>query len=144
MDPKDLYKQTLLKHSKTPCNERELVDATHQAKIRNPLCGDEISVFLKIEDNTINTATFTAQCCSICKASASMLTERISGIATADVSPFSTQLISQLKDKDQTLTLSETDELRSLEGVKQFSSRIRCATLPWEALLAALAKSGEC
>jgi nitrogen fixation NifU-like protein len=140
MNPQDLYKQTLLKHSKTPSNERELANPTHEAQTRNPLCGDEISVYLKIDDDTINTATFTAQCCSICKASASMLTERLEGLSLTEANTFAQSLINQLKDKEQPLTLPEDDELRSLEGVKQFTSRIRCATLPWEALLASLAK----
>lgn len=137
MDPKDLYRQTLLKHSKTPSNEQELGDATNQVMIRNPLCGDEISVYLKIKDSTIATATFTGQCCSICKASASMLTEKVSGLSLANANTFAQTLIAELQDEEKTLSLPSDEELRSLEGVKQFKGRIRCATLPWEAFLQA-------
>ncbi|MCH6258071.1 SUF system NifU family Fe-S cluster assembly protein [Puniceicoccaceae bacterium K14] len=143
MDPKDLYKQTLLKHSKSPHNEGELIDSTHQAKLTNSLCGDEVTVYLKIESNSIQRATFTAQCCSICTASASMLTQKVQGLPTEEAHYFAQKITTQLQDKDKPLVLSADDELQSLEGVKQFKSRIRCATLPWEAMLASLASSSE-
>lgn len=135
MDPNDLYKQTLLKHSRQPKNEQALPRATHQAKVINTLCGDEVTVYLELKDDIISSASFVGQCCSICKASASMLTEKLPLLTLPEAKQFSQQLIDELKDKDQSLTLKEDDDLRSLEGVKQFTSRIRCATLPWEAFL---------
>ena len=105
MNPNDLYKQTLLKHSRQPKNEQVLPRATHQAKVINTLCGDEVTVYLELKDDIISSASFVGQCCSICKASASMLTEKLPLLELREAKQFSQQLIDELKNKDQSLTL---------------------------------------
>ena len=137
-DLKSLYRDTLLKHSREPRNRNPLPDATATAKLKNPLCGDLVSVHLKSENDRITQISFEAQCCSICMASASMLTEKIIGTPRQEAQIFATSLIDMISDPETEMSLPNND-LNALSGVKEFPSRIRCATLPWEALLAALA-----
>ena len=137
-DLKSLYRDTLLKHSRKPSNRKLLPCANATAKLKNPLCGDLVSIHLQIDDDHVKQATFEAQCCSICMASASMLTENVARSPIQETQVFARSLIDMLTDPDKRLSLPEND-LNALSGVKEFPSRIRCATLPWEALLAALA-----
>ena len=137
-DLKSLYRDTLLKHSREPSNRKPLPSANATGKLKNPLCGDLVTVHLRIEKNQIAQAAFEAQSCSICMASASMLTEELTGSSIQETQTFTTSLIDMLTNPTVKMSLPETD-LNALSGVKEFPSRIRCATLPWEALLAALA-----
>ena len=137
-DLKSLYRETLLRHSRNPSNRIDLPNATAEAELKNPLCGDLITIRLVANSERIEQAAFEAQCCSICMASASMLTETVTNQATPDARKFALSLIDSLQDSDVQLDLSENDDLNALAGVKSFPSRIRCATLPWEAMLAAL------
>ena len=139
-DLKSLYRDTLLKHSREPSNRNPLPDATATAKLKNPLCGDLVSIHLKSENDRITQSSFEAQCCSICMASASMLTEKIIETPLQEAQSFATSLIDMISDPEAEMSLPNND-LNALSGVKAFPSRIRCATLPWEALLAALAES---
>ncbi len=134
-----LYRETLLKHSREPLNREPMPEADVTEQIKNPLCGDIINLHLRFNHDQITHATFEAQCCSICMASASMLTEKVGGSAQEESKSFARSLIDLLKDSKDSLALSENEDLIALSGVKEFPSRIRCATLPWEALLAALA-----
>lgn len=124
---KKLYQQTLLAHSKQPHNNRQLPDA-ESATVRNPLCGDEITVYQKNGD-----ISFTAQACTICLASASMMTQHLATLPTPEAKAFADSLVSKLKDKPDTIDLP--GDLAALSGVLAFPSRIRCATLPFEAFL---------
>ena len=133
-DANELYKAVLMKHGREPRNRGQLDSATHQAKLTNSLCGDEVTVYLKIQDNQIAAAAFEAQCCSICMASASMLTDKVLNQSTDETRTLSASLIANLKSDSAPSPLEPGDELHSLNGVKAFASRIRCATLPWEAL----------
>jgi len=124
---KQLYQDTLLTHSKQPHNNHELPDA-ERATVRNPLCGDEITVYRKNGD-----ISFTAQACTICLASASMMTQHLSTLPTAEAKVFADSLVSRLKEKPDSIDLP--GDLAALSGVLAFPSRIRCATLPFEAFL---------
>ncbi len=138
-DLKSLYRETLLIHSRAPRNRNPLPDATTSAKLKNPLCGDLVSIHLKTENDRITQASFEAQSCSICMASASMLTEKVIENSIQEVQTFASSLIEMISDPEKEMSLPNND-LNALSGVKDFPSRIRCATLPWEALLAALAE----
>ena len=139
-----LYKETLLKHSREPLNREAMPAADVSERIKNPLCGDIVTLHLQFDRDQIGHATFEAQCCSICMASASMLTEKVVGIETKKSQSFARSLIDMLSHTEDSFPLSESDDLIALSGVKEFPSRIRCATLPWEALLAALAGRVNC
>ncbi len=141
---KKLYQQTLLQHSKQPHNNRELPDAAH-ATVRNPLCGDEITVYHKTNDDGSTQTTFTAQACTICHASASMMTQHLATLATPEAARFAQELVSKFQNSKSQHQKPETQnpdflpgELAALAGVLAFPSRIRCATLPFEALLEVL------
>ncbi len=133
-----LYRETLMKHSRDPSNRGPMDNASHSQEARNPLCGDQVTVHLKLENERITDARFEAQCCSICMASASMLTERVVGMTVQESKAFAQTLSDQLNRPGATVDLDPDDALHSLSGVKAFPSRIRCATLPWEALQDAL------
>lgn len=137
----ELYKATLLRHSKNAAKQRALPDATRTHKQRNPLCGDEITVSVKLDDAIVSCLVYDARCCSICAASASMLAEIAPGLSAVALQQAATSLIDYLKRPQSADTPTpETlpGDLAALEGVRQFPSRIRCATLPFEALLSAL------
>lgn len=143
MDAKlqSLYQETLLKHSRSPLNQGHMPDPTVSQEIKNPLCGDIVTVHLRIRQEEIAEAKFEGQCCSICMASASMLTERAAGNSIEESKAFALSLIDMLSNPDADPTLSDDDELNALFGVKAFPSRIRCATLPWEGLQQAIAQT---
>ncbi len=129
---KQLYKQTLIEHSKAPRNNHPLPDSAC-ATIRNPLCGDEITVYLKSDDVHSCQLAFTAQACSICMASASMMTQRLTNLSTPEIHAIASDFVSNFKNNSEAAGLE--GDLAALTGVSAFPSRIRCATLPWEALL---------
>ncbi|MBD5781732.1 SUF system NifU family Fe-S cluster assembly protein [Pelagicoccus sp. NFK12] len=138
-DLKKLYQQTLLQHSKQPHNNGELPDAA-SATVRNPLCGDEITVYHKTNDGEKSQIAFTAQACTICLASASMMTQHLATLPTPEAVSFSQVFVSKFQSKPDSIELP--GELAALSGVLSFPSRIRCATLPFEAYLAAFKSGG--
>lgn len=127
---KNLYQQTLLRHSKAPYNNQPIDEASNTT-LRNPLCGDEITVYRKADSKPA--IAFTAQACSICLASASMMTEHLSELNPESAATFAEEFVSNFKSKSPKLELP--GDLAALTGVLAFPSRIRCATLPWEAYL---------
>ena len=144
MDDKlqDLYKAALMRHSRNPQGLRKLEHPSHEHFITNPLCGDEIHLYLKISDSKIESAGFESQCCSICQASASILMERLQNVPDTDSTiSAASELIGALRETGSPSPYDSSDDRSALFGVKSFASRIRCATLPWEAFLAALEKN---
>ena len=132
---KELYKTTLLRHSKHPSNSCALDDADASATVRNPLCGDEITVYVKSHGEKLGQIGFVGHCCAICTASASMMTEQLKGTSADNATSLANAFIDSMRAK----TPPEIEgDLESLTGVLEFPSRIRCATLPFEALLSAL------
>ena len=140
-DLQKLYQQTLLAHSKQPHNNHALAGAA-QATLRNPLCGDEITVYHKTNHDGTTQTTFTAQACTICLASASMMTQHLATLPTPEAAQFAQGLVSKFQNTKTRNPEPGTpapdflpDELAALSGVLTFPSRIRCATLPFEAYL---------
>jgi nitrogen fixation NifU-like protein len=137
----DLYQEVILDHSKHPRNFGPAEDANRQARGNNPLCGDRITVYLKLAGDRIEDAKFEARGCAISVASASMMTEMIKGKTVEEAKA--------LFDRFHALVTGEAesegdlDELESLAGVKAFPTRIKCATLAWHAMESALEGSGE-
>jgi len=137
---KALYRDTLLKHSREPRNKGVLQDSDAYFELKNPLCGDLITLYLKVSQKIVSRATFEAQCCSICMASASMLTEQITQSEINKGVDFANLLIESLSKPGIPIAALENEDIQSLAGVKSFPSRIRCATLPWEAFKGAVSR----
>jgi len=134
----ELYQEIILEHNKRPRHYGSLEEATHQAAGHNPLCGDDVRVLLKLGGNQLEDIAFTGQGCAISKASASMMTEAVLGKSVEDVRALCSKVISAMKGCGEELVLEEDGELASLLGVRKFPARIKCATLAWHALEAAL------
>lgn len=137
-DLQSLYRETLIKQSRNPKNNYAIEGANRQSELKNPLCGDVVTIYLTVSGGRIEEASFEAQCCSICRASASMLTTRIAGSDSLSAKSLAEDLIAFLNAPDSDI-LDKDDSLQALSGVKAFASRIRCATLPWEAFQKAIA-----
>lgn len=139
-DLNDLYQQVILDHSKRPRNFRVIEGATAQARGQNPLCGDNFTVYLTVENDLVKDVSFQGDGCAISKASASMMTEAMKGKSKAEAEKIFGHfhdLITQGGKGDESL-----GKLTVLSGVNRFPARVKCAILSWHALNAAL-KGGE-
>jgi len=141
----DLYQQVIIDHTKAPRNFGKLDPCNHDAEGYNPLCGDQLHLYLQINDeNIIEAIKFEGQGCSISTASASLMTESLKGKSVAEFE----QLFEAFHHM-ATADLSETPDedmlgkLAVLAGVKEFPSRIKCATLCWHTLKSAIDNAGE-
>ncbi len=136
-DLRELYQEIILDHSRHPRNAGKMEDATGEAQGNNPLCGDRVTVFVKLDGDRIVDARFDARGCAISVASASMMTELIKGKTVAEAEAIFQRFHEQLTGKAAPVT-DENDELAALMGVREFPTRIKCATLPWHTFRAAL------
>lgn len=131
----ELYQEVILDHSKNPRNKTELENFTHEAKGHNPLCGDQISIQIIMKGEEISDVKFTGSGCAISTASASILTEAIKGKRKKEIE----KIFGSFHDL---VTGNETKEdlgkLTIFEGVQKYPVRIKCATLSWHALMAAI------
>jgi nitrogen fixation protein NifU and related proteins len=138
----DLYQEVILDHNRRPRNFRALENATHQAEGYNPLCGDRLRLFLKVEGETIADATFQGAGCAISKASASLMTDSLKGRAVADAR----QLFERFHRMVTTPPDREVEDLGKLSvlaGVREFPTRVKCASLAWHTFKAALENDGK-
>ena len=131
----DLYQETILDHSKRPRNFHSMENATRQADGYNPLCGDQLRVYLHVRDNQVQEVSFEGSGCAISKASASILTESLKGKTRGEVR--------KIFDKIHELVTSgeasdDLGKLAVLGGVHKFPARVKCAILSWHGLMAAL------
>ncbi len=132
----DLYQQVILDHSKSPRNFRPLPEATCAARGHNPLCGDQVTIYLRVEENVIRDISFQGSGCAISKASASLLTEALKGRPVREVKGLFAQLHALL-----TTGQGENGGLGKLAvfaGVHKFPARVKCAILPWRAVMSAV------
>jgi nitrogen fixation NifU-like protein len=135
----DLYQEIILDHNRRPRNYGKLDHPTHQAQGHNPLCGDEISVFIKVADDRITDITFDGQGCAISKASASLMTSRLKGKTLEEVRSVASDVRQLLTGPEgEAADLEKLGDLAALEGVRKYAVRVKCATLAWHALEAAL------
>ena len=147
-DLRELYQELILDHARHPRHFGSLDDATHSADGVNPLCGDKLTVYLRVgDDGRIEEATFEGVGCAISVASASLLTESIRGRHADEVLADGDALIALLTGKGNGDASGDDrngfDKLRALEGVKEFPARVKCATLPWRALAFAINGSSQ-
>jgi len=138
----DLYQEMILDHKKNPKNHRVMECCTHQAEGYNPLCGDRITVYLNLNDNHIDDASFQGDACAICISSASMMTEAIRG-TSIEQSESLFQDFHSLVTKNETERASQLGKLTAFEGVKQFPMRVKCATLAWHTFIAATSENSK-
>lgn len=129
-----LYRETVLEHSRRPHNFRRLEAPQHQATGNNPLCGDQVTLYLQESDGVVTDAAFEARGCAISVASSSMLTEIVRGRPTAEVQRLARAVAESFASADGILP----GDLAALAGVRHYPARVRCATLPWRTLRAAL------
>jgi nitrogen fixation NifU-like protein len=136
-DLRELYQEIVIDHGRRPRNFRALAPATHHAEGFNPLCGDRLTLFLNVAEGVIADAAFQGTGCAISMASASLMTEHLKGKTPAEAEEifqrFHRQLTEGGGDPDQ------LGKLAVLNGVKEYPTRVKCATLPWHTLHAALA-----
>jgi nitrogen fixation NifU-like protein len=137
----NLYQDIILDHSKNPRNSGYLEGATHSARENNPLCGDRVSVYLTVHNAEITDLKFEARGCAISVASASMMGQMVKGKSITEAQQLFKQFIALINGSDVADGF-ELKELESLSGVKQFPTRIKCATLSWHALQRALESGG--
>jgi nitrogen fixation protein NifU and related proteins len=140
MDLKDLYRDVILDHNKHPRNFGRLEAASTHADGHNPLCGDRLSVFVKLEGDRIADLRFEGKGCAISTASASLMTEAVKGKDKAAVSALFDKVHTLLTQQDA-VPGPELGKLAALSGVREFPSRVKCASLCWHTLNAALDRS---
>ncbi len=140
----DLYQEVILDHNKNPRNFREIENANRKADGNNPLCGDELKVFLELEDEKVKDVSFIGSGCAISKASASMMTQMVKGKTLTEAET--------LFDEFHRMVLGEMDEeaeenhlgkLKIFAGVREFPARVKCASLSWHTMHAALHGEAE-
>jgi nitrogen fixation NifU-like protein len=134
----DLYQEILLEHNSKPRNYRKLDDATSSAEGYNPLCGDQYTVYLKLDGGLIEDIGFQGSGCAISKASASMLTQQIKGMTVEHARHLFQEVHRMLTEPAAEVDSDLLDELETLSGVSAYPTRIKCAILVWHTLLAAL------
>lgn len=135
-DLTDLYQQVILDHSRSPRNFHAMDDANRRAQGHNPVCGDNITLFLKLDDGVIKDISFQGSGCAISKASSSILTDALKGRSKDEVKA----LFEQVREMVTTGKAPEGDfgKLAVFAGVHKFPARVKCAILPWHAVIAAV------
>ena len=146
MNLKELYKEIILDHGKNPRNLRKTDNFNKDAKGHNPLCGDKVHVYLKLDESKkVEDISFEGQGCAISMASASIMTSMVKGKEEHEVKEIVNDFLEMIKEKEtlNTKLLSEDEKtkLMCLSGVKQYPMRVKCATLSWHTLTSAIDKS---
>lgn len=138
MSSEALYQELILEHNRKPRNFREMPNADRTIEGRNPLCGDELTLWVKLENDTITDVSFKGQGCAISKASASLMTAAVKGKTRAEAEDlferFHQLVTGALPEAEQ----QSLGSLRALGGVSRFPLRVKCASLAWHALHSAL------
>ncbi len=138
----DLYRELILDHARKPRNFRRLEDATHTAEGINPLCGDKLRLYLIVDSaEKVKDIGFEGSGCAISMASASLLTETVSAMSVADADACVSVVTARLTGDDKPSSTFDLNKLKALDGVREHPSRVKCATLAWHALHAALNQS---
>jgi nitrogen fixation NifU-like protein len=141
-DLRDLYQEVILDHSKQPRNFRRPGNANREARGDNPLCGDKVTVFVTIEDGKVSDVGFQGRGCAISMASASLMTDIIKGKTEAEARALFESFHDEMTGKSAChgAAAGELDKLTVLSGVREYPMRVKCATLSWHTLMAALDK----
>jgi nitrogen fixation NifU-like protein len=143
LDLRELYQEVILDHNKHPRNRGRLENADRTAEGHNPLCGDEVKVYLHTENDVVTDVTFEGQGCAISTASASLMTEAVKGKTLAEAEAVFREFQAMVTETGEATPHPDLGDLEVLAGVREYPVRIKCATLPWHALHAALQGGGE-
>jgi len=148
MNLKELYQEIILDHGKNPRNLRKTENFNKDAKGYNPLCGDKVHIFLKLNENKkIEDISFEGSGCAISMASASIMTDLVRDKEEKEAKDLIKDFLDMIKEKPELVTKSlsedEKTKLMSLSGVKQYPMRVKCATLAWHTLTSAIKNSQE-
>lgn len=134
---RDLYQEVILEHSKAPRNYRELA-SSQRAEGFNPLCGDHFTVFLRLENDVVSDVSFQGSGCAISKASASMMTQAVKGKSKAEAEKLFDTFHKLVTQGDANGDRAGLGKLAVFSGISEFPVRVKCATLAWHTLKAAL------
>ena len=139
----ELYKEVILDHYRAPRNKGKLDPHDIALERNNPLCGDEIELFLKFEGDSLTGIAFDGKGCSISQASASMMTEKVKGLSAKDAAGLAESIKAMMAGESTGTDESALGDLVSLKGVVKYPVRIKCALLGWNTLVEALEESGR-
>jgi nitrogen fixation NifU-like protein len=138
-----LYQEVILDHNRKPRNFREMENADRRIEGRNPLCGDEITLWLKLDDDRVADVSFKGSGCAISKSSASLMTSSVKGKTVAETRELFDRFHEMITGKLAEGERSKMGSLAALGGVSKFPIRVKCASLAWHALKSALDGGGE-
>src|SRR4030095_138703 len=140
----ELYQQVILDHNKKPRNFRKLESANHTAEGYNPLCGDQLTAYLNVDGDLVTDVGFDGAACAISKASASMMTQAIKGKSKEQAETLFKEFHSMVTGElDEESEQNSLGNLKIFAGVREFPVRVKCATLPWHTMYAALNKQEQ-
>ena len=137
-DLKELYQEVILDHNRHPRNFNCMPDATCEANGHNPLCGDKLKVYVKLANNNIQDLSFEGKGCAISQASASIMTEVVKGMHVTDAKALFQQVHELLTSDTFDATTIVNLKLQVLAGVRAYPARVKCASLAWHTLIAAI------
>jgi len=140
---RELYQELILDHGKHPRNFRQIEGTEMHAEGYNPLCGDRCEVYATSDDDAVTDAAFQGKGCAISQASASLMTQTVKGKSRAEIDAIYQSFHRMVMDEATPAELDKLGKLAVLSGVKEFPSRVKCATLPWHTLMAALNKKSD-
>ena len=148
MNLKELYQEIILEHGKNPRNLGKTENFNKEAKGNNPLCGDNVHVYLKLNDQRkVEDISFEGSGCAISMASASIMTDLIKGKSDNEAKEIIEDFLGMIKEnpelKNKILKEDDKTKLMCLSGVKQYPMRVKCATLSWHTLISAMEKDGK-
>ena len=136
---RELYQQVILDHNKSPRNFRKIEHANHFAEGYNPLCGDKIDVFVDVEDGIVKDISFQGSGCAISKASASLMSSIVKGKSLEEAEKIFHRFQDLITGKiDENVSIEEVGKLAVFAGVREFPSRVKCASLAWHTMINAL------
>ena len=140
----DLYQEVILDHNRRPRNWGPLADATRVAKGHNPLCGDRLTLYVKVENDKVAGISFEGSGCAISKASASLMTDAVKGQPLADALALFDRVHDMLTTPvTEPVNTDEVGKMAVLSGVREFPARVKCASLAWHTLKSAILDSHE-
>jgi nitrogen fixation protein NifU and related proteins len=137
-DLRDLYQEVILDHTKKPRNFRKIEAASHEAVGHNPLCGDKVVIYLEVEAGVIKDISFQGQGCAVSTASASVMTESLKGKTPAEAEAIFEQFHNLVTGAQDNAEVPDLGKLAIFAGVQKYPVRVKCATLPWHTMRAAL------
>jgi nitrogen fixation NifU-like protein len=141
---RELYQEVILDHHKRPRNRREMPEASAKASGHNPLCGDRVSIFVKMDGDVLQDVSFVGTGCAISQASASMMTDCLKGRTRAEIADVAAAFQHLVTEPDTAMPEGDDliEKLEAFAGVRDLPSRVKCASLAWHALRVALEQPG--